>query len=79
MKPSVSNSAPGDQVMPVLDADEQAALAGRSEVLRVERDAQGGEYPEGRQADAGCQELSGQNCVACHLVPAGADGWGFAA
>ena len=61
----------GSRVMPVLDADEQAALAGRSEVARVERDAQGGEYLRVVKPALAAENYLGKNCIACHLVPAG--------
>ncbi len=61
----------GSRPAPTLDADEQAALASRSEVVRVERDAVAGEYLRVVKPALASENYLGKNCVACHQVPAG--------
>ncbi len=61
----------GSRPAPALDADEQAALASRSEVVRVERDAAAGEYLRVVKPALASENYLGKNCVACHQVPAG--------
>jgi len=61
----------GSRAMPVLDADEQAALTSRQEVVRVERDATNGEYLRVVKPALAAENYLGKNCIACHQVPAG--------
>ena len=61
----------GGRAMPVLDADEQAALTSRQEVVRVERDATNGEYLRVVKPALAAENYLGKNCIACHQVPAG--------
>ena len=62
---------PGDRPPPQLDADEQAALQTRREVLRIERDPAVGEYLRVVTPTLASENYLGKNCVACHQVPAG--------
>jgi methyl-accepting chemotaxis protein len=66
---AVSRQFGGQRAMPVLDADEQAALAGAR--CAVERDAQGGEYLRVVKPALASENYLGKNCIACHQVPAG--------
>ena len=61
----------GGRAMPVLDADEQAALASGQEVVRVEHDATNGEYLRVVKPALAAENYLGKNCIACHQVPAG--------
>ncbi|MBL0282608.1 MAG: HAMP domain-containing protein [Zoogloea sp.] len=61
----------GNRAMPVLDADEQAALSSRQDVLRVEHDAANGEYLRVVKPALAAENYLGKNCIACHQVPAG--------
>ncbi len=61
----------GNRPMPVLDADEKAVFASRKEVVRVERDAQAGEYLRVVKPALASENYLGKNCISCHLVPAG--------
>ncbi|WP_374265728.1 methyl-accepting chemotaxis protein [Zoogloea sp.] len=61
----------GNHPRPVLDADEKAALEGRHEVIRVERDPAAGEYLRVVKPALAAENYLGKNCIACHQVPAG--------
>ena len=61
----------GNRVMPALDADEKEVFASRKEVVRVERDAKGGEYLRVVKPALAAENYLGKNCLACHVVPAG--------
>ena len=61
----------GSRVMPALDADEKEVFASRQEVVRVERDAKGGEYLRVVKPALASENYLGKNCIACHVVPAG--------
>ena len=61
----------GNRAMPVLDADEQAALSSRQDVLRVEHDAANGEYLRVVKPALAAENYLGKNCIACHQVPVG--------
>ena len=62
---------PGNRALPPLDADEKEVFASRKEVVRVERDAQAGEYLRVVKPALASENYLGKNCLGCHIVPAG--------
>jgi methyl-accepting chemotaxis protein len=62
---------PGNRPQPALDEDEKAALGGGKEVIRVERDAQHGEYLRVVKPALASENYLGKNCMGCHQVAAG--------
>ncbi|WP_374244470.1 methyl-accepting chemotaxis protein [Zoogloea sp.] len=61
----------GTRTQPALDADEQAVLASSKPVVKVENDAQAGEYLRVVKPTVAAENYLGKNCIACHQVPAG--------
>ena len=62
---------PGNRPQPALDQDEKTALGSGKEVIRVEHDAQRGEYLRVVKPALAAENYLGKNCMGCHQVTAG--------